>query len=84
MGSSLLSIFLPRLLLQDFLNYFILCKECGRCGNDFVLTGLVAAPAKQKAQKMSIGTFLADESRWLYESFREKEIMWKLWEYVKC
>lgn len=29
-----------------------------------VLTGLVIAPPKQKAQKMSIGTFLADESKW--------------------
>ena len=49
-----------------------------------MLTGLVAAPAKQKAQKMSIGTFLADESRWFYESLRENERKRQLWEYARC
>lgn len=33
------------------------------CEEWTVLTGLVIAPPKQKAQKMSIGTFLADESK---------------------
>lgn len=47
------------------------------CEEWTVLTGLVIAPPKQKAQKMSIGTFLADESKWEKKKVsRETEWDW--------